>query len=256
MNLARRRVVDDNVCLNCTIFPEMAIHALWDCEAAKDVWLGSLLKLQKCSHGQADIIELIEYLLNLISMQKLEFFFVQAWFIWNQRNNLLHGGKLRDPNWLSKRAVKYLEEYRVLQVQLSVASVMHSISEGKFRKPPSLLVFKLNFDAAIFWESHRSGFGAIIRNDKGEVMAAMAAKGSSVSSSDEAELLACRKAIEFATDVGFSELVIERDNVNVMKAISSSVTNPVFVGECRGRCSSSAAWSTMGNNLLHKERGE
>ena len=54
----------------------------------------------------------------------------------------------------------------------------------------------------------KTGFGAIIRNDKGEVMAAMSAGGPLVSSSEEAELLACRKAVEFATDAGFSELVI------------------------------------------------
>ena len=48
--------------------------------------------------------------------------------------------------------------------------------------------------------------GAIIRNDKGEVMAAMTAVGPPVSSSEEAELLACRKAVEFATDAGFPKL--------------------------------------------------
>ena len=48
--------------------------------------------------------------------------------------------------------------------------------------------------------------GAIIRNDKGEVMAAMTAVGPPMSSSEEAELLACRKAVEFATDAGFPKL--------------------------------------------------
>lgn len=47
MNLARRKVVVDNICLNCTRFPKTAIHALWNCEVAKDVWSGSLVKLQK-----------------------------------------------------------------------------------------------------------------------------------------------------------------------------------------------------------------
>ena len=40
-------------------------------------------------------------------------------------------------------------------------------------------------------------------------MATMAAKGPEVSCSMEAELLACRKVIEFVVDAGFSELVIE-----------------------------------------------
>ena len=71
-------------------------------------------------------------------------------------------------------------------------------------QPPPQSVFKLNFDAAVFSGLNRSGFGAIIRNEKGEVMAAMAAKGPKVFCSMEAELLACRKAIEFTVDAGFS----------------------------------------------------
>ena len=51
-------------------------------------------------------------------------------------------------------------------------------------------------------------------------MAAMAAKGPEVFCSMEAELLACRKAIEFTVDAGFSELVIEGDNSSAMTIIS------------------------------------
>ena len=40
-------------------------------------------------------------------------------------------------------------------------------------------------------------------------MVAMSVGGPPVSSSEEAELLTCRKVVEFATDVGFSELVIK-----------------------------------------------
>ena len=76
-------------------------------------------------------------------------------------------------------------------------------------EPPPQSVFKLNFDVAVFSGLNKSGFGAIIHNEKGEVMEAMAAKGPEVFCSEEAELLACRKAIEFAVDAGFSELVIE-----------------------------------------------
>lgn len=61
-------------------------------------------------------------------------------------------------------------------------------------------------------------------------MAAMFAKGPSMSSGNEAELLACRKPIEFATDARFLELIIEGDNVNVMKAISSSVADLSLLG--------------------------
>ena len=172
-----------------------------------DVWAGSSLKLQKCSHGQADMLELMEYLLSRLSLQKMELFLIQAWLIWNQRNKLLHGGKIQDPNMLCRRAVEYLEEYQNSQGNLRVDGVVHLV--GDVWKPPPNSIFKLDFDAAVFVKAKRTGFGAIIRNDKGKVMAAMSVGGPPVSSSEEAELLACRKVVEFATDVGFLELVIK-----------------------------------------------
>ena len=47
------------------------------------------------------------------------------------------------------------------------------------------------------------GFGAVIHNYRGEAMVAMSAKGLPVTTSDEAEALACRKALEFSIDAGF-----------------------------------------------------
>lgn len=102
-----------------------------------------------------------------------------------------------------------------------VNGVVHSV--GEMWKPPLNSVFKLNFDAAVFVEAKRTGVEAIIRNDKGEVMAAMSIRGPPVSSNEEAEMSACRKAVEFTTDAGFSELVIKGDNCNVMRALSSSL---------------------------------
>ena len=106
--------------------------------------------------------------------------------------------------------------------------MVHSV--GDVWKPPPNSVFKLNFDAIVFVEAKRTGFGAIIRNDKGEVMVVMSAGGPQVSSSEEAELLARRKVVEFATDARFFELVIEGDNSNVMKALSSSSVDQLLLG--------------------------
>lgn len=103
-------------------------------------------------------------------------------------------------------------------------------SSGDIWKLAPQSIFKLNFNEAIFSESNSSWFGAIIRNDKGKVMAAMPAKGPSVSNSEEAKLLACRKAKEFSTNAGFSELVVSGDIANVMKAISSSMANQSLLG--------------------------
>ena len=51
-----------------------------------------------------------------------------------------------------------------------------------------------------------------------------------VSSSEEVELLACRRSMEFAVDPGFTKLIIEGDNVNVMQVISLSHINCSLLG--------------------------
>ena len=61
-------------------------------------------------------------------------------------------------------------------------------------------------------------------------MAAMLAKGLLVTTSDEVEAVACRKAIEFSIDAGFLELFIEGDNAHVMKNICSSLLNQSSLG--------------------------
>ena len=49
-------------------------------------------------------------------------------------------------------------------------------------------------------------------------MVGMAARGEYVHNSDDAEALACRKALEFAMEAGFSTVIIEGDNSNVMES--------------------------------------
>jgi len=50
----------------------------------------------------------------------------------------------------------------------------------------------------MFTNPPATGYGVIIRNNKGEVMAASSTRGALVSGSQEAEVLACRHAVEFA----------------------------------------------------------
>lgn len=45
LNLAKRRFISDNMCLDCTKSLESMVHALWDCKVATDVEAGSLVKL-------------------------------------------------------------------------------------------------------------------------------------------------------------------------------------------------------------------
>ena len=103
-NLSKRKIIEDEMCHICMRFPESAIHALWECEVAKDVWAGSLKILQKGVSGLADFTHLMEYLLDRIELHDMEEFLVQAWQIWNQRNWVVYGRKFHDLGWLITQA--------------------------------------------------------------------------------------------------------------------------------------------------------
>ncbi|XP_030924586.1 uncharacterized protein LOC115951544 [Quercus lobata] len=115
--------------------------------------------------------------------------------------------------------MEYLEDYHQAQGQLQSPEIT---SGSNVWIPPPELVYKLNFDAAIFSELSCSGVGAMILNARDEFMATMSARDPSVFDSLKAEIIACRKALEFAIDAGFTDLVIEGDNKNVMQLVSAS----------------------------------
>ena len=192
VNLAKRNIIRENLCLCCQRVPETVIHALWECLAAQDVWVGSSTMLQKCTTNFHDFMQLFEALMNKLDADGMELFIVQAWIVWNQRNTMVHGGQMKDPCWLNRRAVDYLEEYRKAQEQLVGSS---TTPREQHWKPPPQNMFKLNFDAAVFTKQQSSGIGAIIRNAQGEVMVGMSAKGPYVRNGEEAEALACRNAM-------------------------------------------------------------
>ena len=103
------------------------------------------------------MLHLLEYLIDRMSLEEMELFLSQAWFIWNRRNGVIHGGRFIDPDTLNRRAKKYLEDYRYAQEQLATESVMQ-ISKEAWNPPPES-AFKLNFDAAVFSEVNRSSVG-------------------------------------------------------------------------------------------------
>ncbi|XP_065626120.1 uncharacterized protein LOC136066171 [Quercus suber] len=92
-------------------------------------------------------------------------------------------------------------------------------------QPPPASKFKLNFDEAVFTDLGCSRMGVIIHNKKGEVMGAKSTKGPRVADSLEAKALACHNALEFAVDIGFSDIVTEGDCIQVIDAIKASKAN-------------------------------
>ena len=63
-------------------------------------------------------------------------------------------------------------------------------------------------------------------------MASISARGPPVIDSEDAEILACRKALEFAVNAEFRDLIVEGDNKVVMTSITNTHTTSSRLGHC------------------------
>ena len=70
----------------------------------------------------------------------------------------------------------------------------------------------MNFDGAVFRENDIRGVRAVIRDDKGLMVAAMANKVPLPYSVTAVEVLAAIKALRFASDIGLVSFILEGDS--------------------------------------------
>ena len=116
-------------------------------------------------------------------------------------------GEIKGSEVAKQKARDYLEDFHQAQEQLIIPMRHTAVF---IWQPPLESIFKLNFDATIFFfffsELNNSDVGAIICNEKGKVIAFMLVKGTLMGDSEEVETLACRKVLEFAIDIGFSKI--------------------------------------------------
>ena len=86
-------------------------------------------------------------------------------------------------------------------------------------RPPEQDHFKVNYDATLFQSINRAGIGVVIRDWRGDVVAALSMPTALASSVADLEALACRCALLFAAEKELQKVIFEGDSVSVMKAI-------------------------------------
>ena len=88
-------------------------------------------------------------------------------------------------------------------------------------KPPQELVFKVNYDGAVFLNSNILGIGVVARNSDGQVIASLAQQLNQVYKGIEIEAMEATWALEFAVELGLDGVVIEGDSSIVTTALKT-----------------------------------
>ena len=83
-NLLRRKIISESLCHQCGKSDEDTKHALWDCEAIKQVWCVDFGWVNRFEAEQGNFLDLFDRMVS--KSGKAELFAISARHIWVHRN--------------------------------------------------------------------------------------------------------------------------------------------------------------------------
>jgi hypothetical protein len=172
--LANMHIGDTAACPICTTHAEDIKHLLFECPAAREVWHS--LNIQHII-DDATIVDrsgsaILEHILRqdmnevlgLDSIHLKELVMITCWYMW----------------WLRRRRARSEEVPPLNKCKMSILAITanaavitkkNMISDVKWEKPKPREV-KLNVDASFFQDLHAGAIGAVLRDCKGNFIAA------------------------------------------------------------------------------------
>lgn len=171
--LHRRHMVPDLVypmCLHCT---ETPWHMVWECPASVVVWQECSRPIQKLSLSVDDGLGWFLQMRDRLSKEGLIEAVTVTRLIWLCRNASVFGKEMSALVHVVIFAWKDMENFKSLACKLSGQN-QRAGSNTKQWKSPEVGSFKMNWDAAICSSTKAMGVGAVLRDDRGNVMVACA----------------------------------------------------------------------------------
>ncbi|XP_015388122.1 uncharacterized protein LOC107178012 [Citrus sinensis] len=148
--------------------------------------------------------------------KELELIVVLCWTIWYSQNLFIFENKREDSQLSIARAEANMDSFKRIKKPFSKILEKQQRNRKQVWNPPPSGWFKINVDAAMNVKDQMAGLGVIIRNSKGEVVAAAVQKSCFQLSSTHMEAEAVILGIKSAQRAEFSLMIIETDSQEVV----------------------------------------
>ncbi|XP_062021071.1 uncharacterized protein LOC133737560 [Rosa rugosa] len=214
VNLARKCVQLDTRCVFCNNYEEDALQ-LW-----------GPLQLEVRNNPSSNVHAWLLHVYDLLPNHKLELFFMLVWAIWVECNNVTWKGTSFCPVNTATWATKLLEDYHAAHPGSPKKKSRH---KTQWQLPPRGRL-KLNIDGAFHSATGQGGIGALIRNEDGVCLAAIARPFPHARSAFQMELEAMRAGLLLIIHQGLVNVDIETDCSLVIAALKSATEDYSEVG--------------------------
>ncbi|XP_075655083.1 uncharacterized protein LOC142625282 [Castanea sativa] len=158
---------------------------------------------------------------------KMEIFAISAWLLWNRRNSVRLQRPTQPLNQVFFDAVRNLQDF--LEAHDKAPATVQDLVQPKC-STSNQTRYKANFDGALFKHTNSAGLGIVIRDNNGAVISALSTRIPLPQSSAMVEVLACRRAIQFAVEIGLHKVIFKGDVALVINALSNGGANQSSYG--------------------------
>nr|POE85249.1 putative ribonuclease h protein [Quercus suber] len=214
VNLVRRKLLIDATCPNCSLEPETITHALWSCKKLDSVWLPQFAILKDATSPNTSFLELMH--LAFKDPSCIETFANTMSLLWMYRNRVAFGEGGLCLEKIPDQARALVQEFNHLRpIHSKIPRTARSV---RWKPPPPGLV-KVNFDGTLFSTQSSAGLGLVVRDSAGLVLAALSQEIPLPTSVETLEVIAARRALLFAKELGFEREMIEGDSEIIINAI-------------------------------------
>ena len=157
------------------------------------------------------------HVIQIGSQKDLETLFVTAWYIWFNRNQVVHESLSTPPGQIWNSASRLAKDFKG-------ALTPHNYQQGDRDSYWSLLppgFHKVSVDGATCPNGSNSCIGVIIRDSSGQVIAALSKPLSAPYSPEIAEILALENGVALAHEMNTTRVIFESDSLATVQSVVS-----------------------------------
>ncbi|XP_057444800.1 uncharacterized protein LOC130737047 [Lotus japonicus] len=186
----------DSLCHVCEVETETLFHAFFGCCHVVPFWFASPLSFR---------FDALNSYQNQVPVEALQSLFTGLAAVWERSNQWLFDGVRAEIPWILQRCQQLIASSSGLgAVYWSSFGIFPS--RGQLWVPTGVGLLKLNFDAA-FDGVRGAGFGFVVRDGEGSLLAVGCGLVSCASSSLMVETICFRWAIQKAIDLGLKRVI-------------------------------------------------
>jgi hypothetical protein len=225
-NLARRGVKLDTICPVCRRLDEDCGHIFFKCKFAKKCW--RLLNMEdirselvSCQSG-FEVINKVWMLQNETQIKV----FIFLWRWWSATNKDNNDERMPMAAEICGSVSFFLMQFEKLH---EIKERPKFVAQGSWTPPPEN-IYKINSDGSFDPHTKSGGWGFVVRDMNGEVLAAAAGNIRHASSALHAEAIVAYKSIIHASELGMSQIILETDAVVLATALKSTSIDRSSIG--------------------------